>query len=159
MQGSSWLPLFGEGGSSGAESGAGAGAVADKPQWRDAFLYEYWQEYDFRRQDWITGTRTTLAVRTDTHKLITYPEYEHWTEMYDLVADPYETRNLAEFEQFQSLRASLCAKLEALMDETHYRPMPTLSNMIELTRIHETISGRFRKSLPYAAPPLRQPRC
>ena len=36
-----------------------------------------------------------LAVRTDTAKLIRYPGHDDWTELFDLQADPYETKNLA----------------------------------------------------------------
>ena len=35
-----------------------------------------------------------LAVRTATHKLVTYPGRKDWTEVFDLTADPYEVRNL-----------------------------------------------------------------
>ena len=39
-------------------------------------------------------TPTVLAVRTDTHKLITYPGHDEWTEAFDLVNDPFEIKNL-----------------------------------------------------------------
>jgi hypothetical protein len=34
-------------------------------------------------------------VRTGSAKLIRYPGHEEWTELYDLLADPLETTNLA----------------------------------------------------------------
>jgi arylsulfatase A-like enzyme len=55
--------------------------------WRKAFLYEYFKEPQYT-------SPTVLAVRTDTHKLITYPGHEEWTEAFDLVSDPYEIKNL-----------------------------------------------------------------
>jgi arylsulfatase A-like enzyme len=55
---------------------------------RDAFLYEYFYEEKF-------NTPTITAVRSPTAKLITYPDHKDWTELFDLAADPYETRNLA----------------------------------------------------------------
>jgi arylsulfatase A-like enzyme len=55
--------------------------------WRTAFFYEYFKEQNF-------GTPTVLAVRTTTHKLITYPGHDEWTELFNLRDDPYETRNL-----------------------------------------------------------------
>jgi len=72
MQGKSWRPLF-----------------TDKPAgWRKAFLAEYFYERGFE------GIPTVIAVRTDTAKLINYPGHEEWTELFDLVKDPYETKNL-----------------------------------------------------------------
>ena len=34
------------------------------------------------------------AVRTASAKLIRYPGHEEWTELFDLQADPFETRNI-----------------------------------------------------------------
>jgi N-acetylglucosamine-6-sulfatase len=56
--------------------------------WRTAFFYEYFKEGQYE-------TPTMLAVRTQTHKLITYPGHDEWTELFDLENDPYETTNLA----------------------------------------------------------------
>ena len=36
-----------------------------------------------------------FAVRTRTAKLVRYPGYPSWTELFDLEADPGEMRNLA----------------------------------------------------------------
>lgn len=82
MQGRSWRPLL-EGRST---------------QWRKAFFYEYFYERNF-------FTPTVTAVRTESFKLIRYPGREEWTELYDLRADPYETRNLAKEPGFDTLRA------------------------------------------------------
>jgi arylsulfatase A-like enzyme len=57
MHGRSWAPLL--------------GGTADG--WRDCFLYEYWQERQY------PNTPTIAAVRTNTHKLITYPGHDEWT--------------------------------------------------------------------------------
>jgi arylsulfatase A-like enzyme len=57
--------------------------------WRESFFYEYFKEGSF-------AVPTVLAVRTTTHKLITYPSHDEWTELFDLKADPYETKNLAD---------------------------------------------------------------
>jgi arylsulfatase A-like enzyme len=73
MQGKSWRPLFSE----------------KPPDWRKAFLAEYFYERGFE------GIPTVVAVRTETAKLIKYPGHEEWTELFDLVKDPYETKNLA----------------------------------------------------------------
>lgn len=71
MQGRSWRPL-----------------LEGKPaNWRTAFFYEYFFERNF-------AIPTVLAIRTETAKLITYPGHEEWEELYDLKADPFETKNL-----------------------------------------------------------------
>jgi len=66
--------------------------------WRTAFFYAYFREGQY-------ATPTVLAVRTATHKLVTYPGRKDWTEVFDLQSDPYETRNLA-------VDAALRARLE-----------------------------------------------
>jgi arylsulfatase A-like enzyme len=73
MQGSSWRPLL-EG--------------AEDPHWRQAFFYEYFYENPYAFAPY------TLAVRTDTAKLIEYPGHDEWTELFDLKADPFEIHNL-----------------------------------------------------------------
>lgn len=56
--------------------------------WRTAFRYEYFKEPNY-------SSPAVLAVRTTSHKLITYPGHEEWTEAFDLSKDPFETENLA----------------------------------------------------------------
>jgi arylsulfatase A-like enzyme len=78
------------------------------PQWRDSFLYEYFKEGNF-------AAPTVLAVRTKTHKLITYPGHEEWTELFDLQNDPYETNNLAgEAALMANLRREFDEQLQAV---------------------------------------------
>jgi hypothetical protein len=72
--------------------------------WRTSFFYEYFRERNF-------GAPTVLAVRTTTHKLSTYPGHRDWTEVFNLRADPYETKNLAPADP------ALVAKLQAQMDQ------------------------------------------
>jgi arylsulfatase A-like enzyme len=71
--------------------------------WRNAFLYEYFKEGRYT-------SPTVLAVRTTTHKLITYPAHDEWTELFGLANDPYETKNLAD-------DANLLKQLQAVFDE------------------------------------------
>jgi arylsulfatase A-like enzyme len=87
MQGRSWRPLL-------------AGQSAD---WRRAFFYEYFREGRF-------GAPTVFAVRTQSAKLIKYPGHPEWTEMFDLAADPYETKNLFDDPSAAALRAKLEAE-------------------------------------------------
>jgi arylsulfatase A-like enzyme len=71
--------------------------------WRKAFFYEYFKEEPF-------ASPTVLAVRTERHKLITYPGHDEWTELYDLQSDPYEIRNLIS-------NAALRSQLQKTFDE------------------------------------------
>jgi arylsulfatase A-like enzyme len=91
MHGRSWKPLL-----------AGEANVP----WRDSFFYCYFFERGF-------ATPTTTAVRTQTAKLIKYPGHADWTEMFDLQADPYETKNIFADPAHADLRKSL----EAAYDE------------------------------------------
>ncbi len=66
--------------------------AGDTPKdWRSSFFYEYFKEPNFT-------SPTVLAVRTTTHKLITYPDHDEWTELFDLAHDPYEIKNLSSDE-------------------------------------------------------------
>jgi arylsulfatase A-like enzyme len=94
MQGASWKDL------------AAGRAVAG---WRKSFLAHYYKE--------LGEVPTCYAVRTDTHKLVRYPNRPEWTEVFDLVADPYETRNLA---ADAALSEKLGAELDALAKAVEY---------------------------------------
>lgn len=80
--------------------------------WRSAFFYEYFREANF-------GAPTVLAVRTTTHKLVTYPGRKDWTEVFDLKRDPYETRNLA--AENPELAKALQAQLDQLGQAAGFR--------------------------------------
>ncbi len=90
MHGRSWKPLL-----------EGKTDVA----WRDSFFYCYFFERNF-------ATPTTTAVRTANAKLIKYPGHADWTEVFDLKADPYELKNLANDPNHAELRKSLEAEYD-----------------------------------------------
>ncbi len=90
MQGMSWRPLL---------EGKPAG-------WRAAFFYEYFRENAF-------STPTVTALRTRAAKLVKYPDHEDWTELFDLGADPFETKNLARDPAHKDLRERLEAEYAA----------------------------------------------
>ncbi len=89
MHGRSWRPLF-------------EGKTGD---WRKAFFYAYFNDDEI-------GVPTVLAVRTETAKLMRYPDHADWTEVFDLAKDPYETKNLANDPAAGALRQSLEAELD-----------------------------------------------
>ncbi len=87
MVGRSWAPLLDAG---------------DKPvgTWRENFLFELASE-----GDQIPGQ---IAVRTDHHKLITYPWISKpWKELYDLDKDPQEMRNIADDPAYTGVLADM----------------------------------------------------
>lgn len=100
MQGLSWRPLL----------------AANAPAWRTSWLYEYFAE---RQKN--SRVPDIAAVRTDTAKLVKYPGHDEWTELFDLAADPYETKNLFADSAHAPLRAKLEAELERLKTETRYQ--------------------------------------
>lgn len=65
-------------------------------------------------------TPTLTAVRTPTHKLIKYLDHPEWTELFDLTADPYETKNLFADPAADDVRKKLEAEHERLVKETGY---------------------------------------
>lgn len=99
MQGRSWRPL-----------------LAGKPAgWRQSFLVEYFHENQF------PTTPTLVAVRTADAKLVKYPDHDEWTELFDLVQDPYETENLAADPARKALLARMLAELDQQVKATQYR--------------------------------------
>ncbi|MFO7973347.1 MAG: sulfatase-like hydrolase/transferase [Candidatus Hydrogenedentota bacterium] len=87
------------------------------PEWREAFLYAYYQE------GWLPGLPTMFGVRTKRWKYIHYPEVEDdIDELYDLETDPYELDNLVNDPQHQEKLAEMQALLKELLAESDYKP-------------------------------------
>jgi arylsulfatase A-like enzyme len=81
---------------------------------RDAFFYEYFYERNY-------NIPTVLAVRTQTAKLIKYPGHDDWTELFDLAADPYETKNLVNDAASKDLLAKMQATFEREAKAVEFR--------------------------------------
>ncbi|HBG26023.1 MAG: hypothetical protein A2Y10_03865 [Planctomycetes bacterium GWF2_41_51] len=108
MQGSSWTPLF----------------KGRTQNWRKAFLYEYFV-------DLTPVIPTMVGVRTKEWKLIHYPDINDIDELYDLVNDPFEKKNLILEPAFENKKKELMALIEKLKDETGYnksqwKPAPVI---------------------------------
>ncbi|MBD3174308.1 MAG: sulfatase-like hydrolase/transferase, partial [Armatimonadia bacterium] len=88
--------------------------TGEEVPWRDSFLYEYF------REDWLPGIPTTIGVRTEDWKLITYPEIDDTPELYNLEADPHELHSLALDPAHASKLAELRAELERLKEKTRF---------------------------------------
>jgi arylsulfatase A-like enzyme len=81
--------------------------ASDVP-FRSEFFYEYFKEGQF-------ASPTVLALRTATHKYITYPGHDEWTEVFDLANDPYETKNLVtDVELRDKLKSQFDEQLKAV---------------------------------------------
>ena len=100
MQGRSWRPL-----------------LEGRPvAWRQSWFYEYFAEAQM-------GSRIPdiTAIRSVNAKLIKYPGHDDWTELFDLKADPYETKNLFGEPAQAALRGRMEAEHARLMKEVGYR--------------------------------------
>ena len=98
MQGRSWQPLF----------------TGQSANWRQSFLAEYFWEANF------PTTPSLVAVRTTTAKLIKYPGHDEWTELFDLAADPYETKNLVRDPSRRDLLEKMNAEFDRQAKATAY---------------------------------------
>jgi len=79
--------------------------------WRDYFLYVYYWEKNFPQSP------TVFSLRGDRYKYITY--YGLWDadELYDLQADPAESKNLFYDPQFKKIGTDMEKRLYAMMGE------------------------------------------
>ena len=102
MQGRSFLEL-GQGKSAG---------------WRDQFLYEYFWERKFPE------TPTLHAIRTDRYKYVHYWGIWDTDELYDLQADPLETKNLIVSPRHQPIVKKLHAALFDTLEATGGMQIP-----------------------------------
>lgn len=99
MQGADMRPLFEQ----------------DDPPWRDSVFYEYWKEL-------VHAIPTMTAVRTERHKLITYPEIDDIDELFDLQQDPHEMNNLVMDPEYTDLHNDMRRKLEEAQARYNWQP-------------------------------------
>ena len=75
--------------------------------WRTSVYYHYYE------QEPEHNVAPHYGVRTATHKLIRFYTHDEW-ELYDLVNDPNELRNVADDPAYAQVRADLAVELERL---------------------------------------------
>lgn len=126
MDGKSYLPLL----------------LGRKAAWRDDLLYEYFWEYAFPQ------TPTIHALRGPRFKYINY--YGLWdiNELYDLDADPLESRNLISDPKYRQTVDSMRKQLFATMESTGGMYIPLKEN-----RWGQQNLRREDKKEPAAFPP------
>ncbi|WP_299359279.1 sulfatase [Mucilaginibacter sp.] len=106
MDGMSYLPLL----------------EGKKPAtWRTGFLYEYYWERSFPQ------TPTMHALRNDQYKYIHYYGIWDTDELYDLQADPMETKNLIRNSKYATVVKSMNQQLFKALDDSQgmYLPLHT----------------------------------
>ena len=85
--------------------------------WRTSFYYRYYHDPGDH------NTRAHYGVRTDTHKLIYFWKKDQW-EMYDLVRDPEELKNIyndpSQKEQVEKLKAELYRLKKEVKDDDQF---------------------------------------
>jgi len=102
LDGRSWLPV----------------AAGKKTEWRQELLYEYYWERNFPQ------TPTIHALRTDRYKFIRYQGIWDCDELYDLMEDPLESRNLIYSEKHQGLIKQLRERLFDVLEQTDGMSIP-----------------------------------
>jgi arylsulfatase A-like enzyme len=87
-----------------------------KPEWRQEWLYDYYEYPGFE------NVMPHRGVRTATHKLIDWYNTPGTFELYDLVSDPGETKNLYGHPEHVAIQQDLTVRLERLLKEIPVRP-------------------------------------
>ncbi len=103
IQGKSLVPLF---------SGQQA------PNWRDDWLYEYFEYPQFERVRPHRGIRTERYKLIHYYKLADYPNEPEEFELYDLQDDPGELDNLYGKPEYSALTQQLQARISELRKAT-----------------------------------------
>ncbi|MEM9410812.1 MAG: sulfatase-like hydrolase/transferase [Planctomycetota bacterium] len=82
-------------------------------------LYENYQDPEFSKV-----TFDIFALRTETHKLVTYPGHPQWTEAFDLQSDPLELSNIVDQPEFEEQRKLLVDQLKNQLEAASLLPNP-----------------------------------
>lgn len=89
-----------------------------KVDWRDSFFYVYYWEKNFPQSP------TVFALRGDRYKYITYYGLWDTDELYDIQADPNETRNLIADPKLRDVVRKMESQLYAYMQDADAMEIP-----------------------------------
>jgi N-acetylglucosamine-6-sulfatase len=84
------------------------------PDWRQSVLVEF---YTYENPFPHLVDMDYRAVRTERYKYVHWMQHPAWDELYDLTADPFETRNMARAPELANVRGALRAELGRLVLE------------------------------------------
>ena len=85
----------------------GSAKPASPTAWRDHLTYEYYWEFNYPQ------TPTVFALRTDRYKYIQYHGVWDTEELFDLQADPGESKNLIESPELLAVKVEMRKQLYA----------------------------------------------
>ena len=102
---------------------------------------------------------THRLIRTPLYKLVRWKDSEKPDELYDLIADPHETTNVADKPALRSVRNQLLRRLNAWMAQTNdsarywSKKSPTTSNQAEQDRIESEKRASVADKTPVKVDP------
>lgn len=94
--------------------------AGENVEWRKEILYEYYWERNY------PYTPTTHALLTDRYKFIRYQGIWDVDEFYDMLEDPFETRNLINDESYRNEIEAHSKRMFDLLLETNGNTIPLL---------------------------------
>ncbi len=127
MDGQSFLPL----------------ALGESIPWRDGLLYEYYWERNYPQ------TPTMHAVRGDRYKYIRYHGIWDIDELYDILEDPSESRNLINSPDHQEIIQDLNQRLFRLLRESDGMELPLVEDRGNKFNLRREDGSRGAKFPPY----------
>jgi N-acetylglucosamine-6-sulfatase len=111
--------------------------------WRDTLLYEYYWERNFPQ------TPTVHALRGERYKYIRYYGIWDTDELYDVSADPQETKNLIRSPEHQAVVRDLNKQLFATLEATGGMSIPFLADRGTPSNLRRTGGARPADFPPY----------
>jgi N-acetylglucosamine-6-sulfatase len=117
--------------------------------WRDSLLYEYYWERNYPQ------TPAMHALRTDQYKYIHYYGLWDTDELYDIKADPHETRNLIRKPELRPTVKKLNEQLFATMKATDGMYIPLQPDRGEPSNLRRADGSKAADFPPYLLREMR----
>lgn len=92
----------------------------ENKNWRESLYYAYYELGEH-------AVPQHFGVRTQTHKLIYFPQSDEWN-MFDLQRDPNEMTSMHALPEYQQTRDQLAAEFTRLRDQFEAPPFPEAKN-------------------------------